>query len=173
MKTIKNILILLMATGIPLAGCEKSGHLKGLVPAKGIITYDGQPISNATVTFVPDTVTPEHRGAYATTDERGRFIMTTLQPQDGLAPGKYKIVVRKFETSNNSHPTEEQWAAIRGSAPPVSPSPQNLSPAEAIAREKATRKHLLPGKYAEAETTDLEIEIGKKGDMNIQIDLQN
>ena len=172
MKTIQNLLFFLMICGIVFVGCEKSGHLKGLVPAKGVVTHNGQPVSNATITFIPETVTSEHRIAYASTDDQGRFIMTTLQPQDGLAQGKYKITVKKFETPPNSQPTEEQWAAIRGNAPSVSPS-QNLSPAKAIAQEKANRKHLLPEKYAEADTTDLEIEIGKKGNTNIQIILSN
>ena len=173
MKTVKNTLFLLViAIGIPLAGCEKSGHLKGLVPAKGIVLYNGQPVSNATITFIPETVSPEQRVAYATTDEQGRFVMTTLQPQDGLAQGKYKITVKKFEASPNSQPTEEEWAAIHGTASPVV-SPQNLSPSLAIAQEKASRKHLLPEKYAEEGTTDLEIEIGNKGNTNIQIELQN
>jgi len=172
MRKMQHLLILLMMCGVSLVGCEKSGRLKGLVPAKGVVTHNGQSVSNATINFIPETVTPEHRIAYATTDEQGRFTMTTLQPQDGLGQGKYKITVKKFETPSDSQPTEEQWAAIRGEAPATSSS-QNLSPAAAIAREKANRKHLLPEKYAEANTTDLEIEIGKKGNTNIQITLSN
>ncbi len=71
-------------------GCGKSN---GLVPVSGTITYsDGTPVHAqiANVTFQP---AGEGKGATGTLAEDGTYKLTTLEPDDGVAPGKYKVTI--------------------------------------------------------------------------------
>ena len=74
----------LFATG---TGC--GGHL---VKVQGTVTLDGQPLEGATVMFIPvDGVGKPGVGA---TDQDGVFeLSSSNKPQDGVAPGDYKVVI--------------------------------------------------------------------------------
>jgi hypothetical protein len=83
---------LLLATLILAAGCNSAPEVH-LVPAKGKVTYRGQPLKNATVQFVPEQ--PKGgSGPTATgrTDDSGAFTLTT-EGRDGAAPGTYRVLV--------------------------------------------------------------------------------
>jgi hypothetical protein len=70
------------------AGC---GRTK-LVKVKGVVTLDGKPLSLATITFIPIA---GGRSANGLSDEDGNFQLTTIQTDDGAAPGEYKVTVTK------------------------------------------------------------------------------
>ncbi|MDR3110908.1 MAG: carboxypeptidase-like regulatory domain-containing protein, partial [Planctomycetaceae bacterium] len=60
--------------------------------------------AGAAVTLIPDreggtAEDAEQRNALATTDANGHFVMTTLDPNDGVYPGKYRVQVTKYEQS--------------------------------------------------------------------------
>ncbi len=60
------------------------------VPQKGVVTLDGKPLAGYTVTFAS---TQDMRPAWGTTDEEGRFELTTYNPGDGALRGEYKVVL--------------------------------------------------------------------------------
>ena len=80
---------------LAFAGCSQSGNLSGLSPCDGTVTYNGSSVTGAILTFYPDSSTG--RAASAITDANGKFKTTTLKPEDGIAPGNYKVTVIKFE----------------------------------------------------------------------------
>jgi hypothetical protein len=69
-----------------LIGCSD-----GPVRQAGVVTLEGNPLAQVTVTFMS---TENKRPATATTDQDGRFELTTANHGDGAFPGEYKVVVR-------------------------------------------------------------------------------
>jgi hypothetical protein len=74
---------------VVLAGPGCSG---GLVKVNGVVLLDGQPLEGAVVTFVP-VEADKGRSATGTTDKEGNFQLSTTKPNDGVAPGEYKVTV--------------------------------------------------------------------------------
>lgn len=163
----------LVISGVLLCqtGCRHGMRLSGLVPARGTLTYNGVPVEKANILFEPVSVSGDARICYAVTRSDGRFEMTSLHPGDGVLPGKYKVVVRKIDST--ARVETENTAPLFLQAPSQHSAARSLSPKESMARNAASVKHLLPAKYASADSSDLEIEIGKKGDRNIAIDLSD
>ena len=141
--------IAVLLISICTVGCPSKGGLKGLVPASGTVTYDGQPAAGATVTFVPVNKSGDARTASAITDAGGNFVLRTMA-QDGLYPGEYTVMVSKIE--DNTSNSEEDIKSGKASKAPV--------------------KHLLPQKYASLSTSGIKVAIPDKGDKAIAIELK-
>jgi hypothetical protein len=81
------------------AGCGGSGAGPGLVKVDGTVTLDGQPVANATISFLPDGsgeggyTSP----AYGQTDEDGYYKLMYSISKSGANPGKYKVEVSTFQ----------------------------------------------------------------------------
>jgi len=94
-------------------GCSHGTSQLGLVPVQGTVTLDGAPVSDASVTFFPEN----GPSAHGSTDENGRFSLTTNQLNDGTLPGHHHVVISKFEIKNEGDPY----------APPVYLIPERFS----------------------------------------------
>ena len=84
---------------LTLAICGCGGNDQGLIPVSGTVTYkDGPPVVGemATIVFHPDTSSgnPSVKSASGTIQPDGRFTLMTVQPDDGAAPGNYKVVLK-------------------------------------------------------------------------------
>lgn len=84
-----------MAAGLMLAlvsGCSHSESTvpAGVVPATGSLTYKGNPVAEAQLTFWMDDV-PEP--GFALTDLQGNFKCMTNDSADGIEPGDYLVTV--------------------------------------------------------------------------------
>src|SRR5947209_1784127 len=65
------------------------------VKVKGTVTFDGKPLPNAMVRFIP---TGEGgREATGLTDAEGVFQLETSGTKDGALPGNYKVTVEYHE----------------------------------------------------------------------------
>ncbi len=62
------------------------------VPVTGTVTYKGKPIAKINVMFMPTN--KEGIIAQGTSDEKGKFWLQTLDPNDGAIPGNYKIAFK-------------------------------------------------------------------------------
>ncbi|MBP5620676.1 MAG: hypothetical protein J6X44_01545, partial [Thermoguttaceae bacterium] len=87
-------LAVLITCSIVVSGCQKK-RLKGLVPAQGVVTFNGEKVAGATVLFSPKQIGGEASSAQAITDAQGVFKMTTLDPGDGVYPGEYRVSIMK------------------------------------------------------------------------------
>ena len=140
--------------GISIVGCgDNKTHLSGLVPAKGNVTYNGSPLEGASVIFIPDdAATPQQRSAAGLTDSNGKFIVMTLQPDDGIFPGNYKVTVTKKmpdrEITQEEHESRKSTGMV---------APKFID--------------TLPAKYAKVESTPLSITFEKKGNTAIVFEL--
>ena len=118
-----------------LVGCSSSGKNAGTVPVTGKVTYNGQPVEGATVTFAGDAgMTP---GAAMTMAE-GAYSLN-------VKPGSYTVIVTKTDVPLNTQPMSMEEAAAQGAKPPEEP------------------KELLPAKYRSATDSPLKFEVKPSG----------
>ena len=82
---------LLVACSLTLAGCGGN-----LVTVKGKVTLDGEPLSGATVSFVPAEGSDKLGTPVGLTDESGIFYLTTREQFDGAVPGEYRVCIKKY-----------------------------------------------------------------------------
>lgn len=93
----KKLRITALLAAIAFVGCgepPKDAPKMALHPLTGIVNVNGKPATGAIVslhesgTAEPGAVTP-----FGITDENGRFSLTTYQPGDGAAEGRYQVTV--------------------------------------------------------------------------------
>ncbi len=106
-------------------GCGGTGAPRP-VPVRGTVEYNGQPLTQGSVAFVPMVAT-EGYSARGTISRDGSFALTTFEESDGAFPGNYKVTVFAYDGTEN----------VSGSSfSAVGPS-------------------LIPERYNDASTTDL------------------
>ena len=144
-------------------GCKKdSGSRAGLVPAAGVVMYQGQPVADAEIEMRPESDTQPNCVAVGRTDTQGKFTLMTDRPNDGALPGKYKTVVKKQAQTINGKPREEYEKELRESGNDV-----------VFDKNKIKTEDLVPSKYSDPINTPLIVEIPAKGDKNITITLED
>ncbi|MES2789935.1 MAG: carboxypeptidase regulatory-like domain-containing protein [Planctomycetota bacterium] len=89
----------ILAGMIGCGGADASKALPKTVPATGVVTLDGNPLSNATLTFIPVGAT-QGIECFGATGEKGEFKMKQLRGQDGAPPGEYKVVISRYVKSD-------------------------------------------------------------------------
>lgn len=138
-------LLVLLAFSACLSGCGKKSPIDGLVPLEGNVYFDEKPVEGATLLFLSKNTGEDAKGAGATTGATGNFKAMTLLPGDGVLPGSYTVTVQKYEYVDDG----------RGSEGPGS------------------RKQILvlPAKYYDPGTTDLEVTVPPEGNKKFEIRL--
>jgi hypothetical protein len=154
----KHLLFLFIFVFLCIAGCSNT-NLSGLVPVSGMVTLDGQPLEEAMLNFQPKEVKVENpRAGVARSDAAGKFRVMTLQPNDGVYPGEYKVIVSKSVEVPLTPQEEEKIKKLIQDNIPI-PDP--------------VYKELIPTLYTKFETTPLVITIGSNGDTNLTIELNS
>lgn len=135
---------------LTLAGCGESGPK--LVPAGGVVNYQGRPLAGAKVTFIPG-----EKGtiAMATTDTDGTFELRT-----GTSPGVVEdscaVTVTMIDTSIKSGLPEKM-------------TPEDMQRLQMEGKLKGMlakqQKSLIPSKYGKADSSGLNFDI-KSGEEN-------
>lgn len=74
---------------VTLAGCGKPAH-PDVGRVSGVVTLDGQPLSEATVMFQPK----EGRASVATTDAAGKYSLIYLDGVPGARLGSHTVIIR-------------------------------------------------------------------------------
>jgi hypothetical protein len=136
-------------------GCGGSDSSKAnrpkVVPADGLVTYQGKPLEGATIVLSP-TGEGKH-GASAMSDANGQFQLSTFPPDLGAVPGDYKVAVSKQSVV-------------------VIPEPPPGMHAEDMPRPPKP-KALIPDKFANPEKSGLTTNIPEAGKTDIQIELKD
>ena len=76
---------------LAISGCSGSGEPRP-VPVSGTVEYNGQPLTQGNVAFVPVVATEGH-AARGSIGPDGSFELTTFESGDGALPGDYKVTV--------------------------------------------------------------------------------
>ncbi|QDU61137.1 hypothetical protein Pan216_19910 [Planctomycetes bacterium Pan216] len=75
-----------------LAGCASGTDLPKTIPVTGIVTYKGEPVDEASVSFIPKSGRP----ATGTTNNLGEFELTTFRQNDGALVGEHQVTIEKM-----------------------------------------------------------------------------
>lgn len=131
--------ILLLFLPLIVAGCTPSGH--PVTAVTGTVHYQGNPVEEALVSFIPTT--PDGVGAGGTTDENGRYILLSQGAQTaGALKGDYIVCVTKVV--------------------PVDASGQPMSREDVNKLKNAPHtKNILPDRYATKDATELKATVTK------------
>jgi hypothetical protein len=126
----RSVLALVVAV---VMGCN-GGSRDGVVPVSGRVTYDGKPVTEGRVIFYP---VDDRRMAMGPIDGKGYYVLTTFKDNDGAYPGKHVVVID----------------AVRE----VGAAPASID--EEVGSAAPTIVRLVPEKYADPRTSDLEAEV--------------
>ena len=151
-------LLVCAALMVALIGCAPTNDV-GAAKVTGTVTYNGNPVEGATVSFVPSG--EGGKMAAGSTDAQGKFTLTTVQAGDGAVPGAYQVAIAKVEGAGADRETQTEEEA-RATAMPGSPG------AVAPATEA---KDLLPENYKDAAKSGLTAEVTAAGPNDFTFDL--
>lgn len=113
------------AAALLLSGCETE-TIGEVVPAAGIVTLDGKPISGVAVSLVPQEGV-KGRGGYGTTGEDGAFSLQADMDVMGVPAGNYRVTLQKYTMPDGSPippDTSGADAGIVNQLPPVYSDPE-------------------------------------------------
>jgi hypothetical protein len=134
-----------------LSGCSNPDGKYSKV--EGTITYNGQSVDGATVSFQP--VAPDGESASGLTDASGKFKLSSVGAVDGgrgALPGEYRVTVVKREAPP---PDPDQAAFDRGEID-YNQLQERLSRKNPYASTGGGKtKSLIPEKYATASSSGL------------------
>jgi hypothetical protein len=147
-------LALVLVLGV--CGCGGAKPIK----VKGTVTFDGQPLPNGLVKFIPTA----ERGREATgvTDDKGIFQLETFSSADGALPGDYKITVDYQE------PVSQTEVA----APQKGQSMKAMWDATQKAmkqQQKKAPKFVIPPKYGDRKETPLQQRVPPDGPVLLEL----
>lgn len=147
-----------LAVGCAMLGCNRSDQ-PATNPVRGTVTYRGQPLAGAAVTFMAEGAS---RAAVGKTDGAGSFQLTTYEPNDGAVAGTHVVTVKKYDSDPPPLPTSPP----DGSADPA----EEAKYTAAMARWQVTAKIAVPKKYTDRNTSDLRREV-VAGENSFEIEL--
>ncbi|HEX7448331.1 MAG TPA: Ig-like domain-containing protein [Pirellulales bacterium] len=146
---------------VALLGCGEKPKPVATEFVEGIVTLDGKPVEDATVTFAPVS---EGAGASASgrTDPAGKYTLTAVgagkgaQAGGGTLPGEYYVGVQK-----------DQYPDIPGSDQP------DYEPPKSEGRPQApTLTHIVPQKFNDPRKSGIKVTV-KAGKNDIPIELKS
>ena len=156
----RNALLFAMTTvtALCLIGCGGSEvettTVAGVVPVRGRITVDGEPLAQATVWFFPVAGgVAQGEGAIGTTDSAGAYELQAIngvaQPR-GAAAGKYRVLVSRLTKPDGSV---------------YVPDPLHPPSASSVVES-------MPAKYSDHALTELKANVVAGGDCIIDFKLR-
>jgi len=146
-------LILLVCFSLCLNGCGNRQKLPDGMPkpypTEIIIIQDGKPLEGASIALNPaESSNSWYAGGF--TDANGKAVLQTLNRYDGVAPGKYYVIVTKRELDTNADITP----------PDPATDPQGYSKfIEESARIRVPSYDLIDPKYGRISPTGETIDV--------------
>lgn len=122
------------------------------VPIKPRVMLDGQPLSNASISFFREGA-EEGRAGFGRTNSEGVATLTTFKPGDGVLPGSYRVVVTKSPENPNTFVVDES-----STEQPDAQAMLKLSSMAAQGNPRPRRRRVrsvLPEIYSDPGTTPL------------------
>lgn len=101
--------LLIASISAAVCGCGGSG----VVPIEAQFLVDGEPLQQASVSFVRQDA-EGGRAAFGVTRDDGKATLTTYKPNDGVLPGEYRVTVIKAPANPRTYvevPADEAQSA--------------------------------------------------------------
>ncbi|RMF37793.1 MAG: carboxypeptidase regulatory-like domain-containing protein [Planctomycetota bacterium] len=146
--------LFVLPIALALTGCQGEKGPR-TVPAKGIVTLDGEPVEGAAIVFIDENGLYPARGY---SDENGRFSLDAFEYKTGAVPGTYKVVVTKTINKAITDP-----AALKGEEAEHAGEEADEIIVNALPQKYAIPNGLLTFTIPEEGTDNLIIEL-KSGD---------
>jgi hypothetical protein len=135
--------------GLVASGCSRGEQRPAVTPVSGTVTYNGNPVEGAIVSFSSSGGKPAATGV---TDASGKYALHTFVEGDGAAPGDYIVTLSKTSVDDPlKGKTTDEISEMHASGKPV---PQ------------AVVKHLLPQKYSTVQDSPEKASV-KAGEPNV------
>jgi hypothetical protein len=165
-------------------GCDPTPPVK-TVHVAGTITFKGQPVSGADVSFMNASASGKSAGGK--TDTQGRFVLKTIvagnKMQDGAPPGEYKVTVEKKGASGaatgalqgpNVDPTTlsaEEKQKMMEEAQSKQRSTQLATDQTKVGQQSGSTSPELPASYADVTKTELRATVKESGTNDFTFEL--
>ncbi|MCA9023458.1 MAG: hypothetical protein KDA74_25085 [Planctomycetaceae bacterium] len=88
--------LLLLALWCSGCGGGRDENLPETVAVNGIVTYQGKPVTDASIMFYP---VQGRKPATGRSDTEGKFILRTFEKDDGAIPGEHTVTVNAYEST--------------------------------------------------------------------------
>jgi hypothetical protein len=133
-------------------GCSNSAvdpNRPQVVPATGVVLYEGRPIGGAEVTFNNEAAGTT---GSAKTDESGRFVLSTFGRNDGVVPGPQLVAIRRVDVIDKTPPGVDVSAGGKAIPPEI--------------------RWIIPQKYSDAKKSGLTADVAVGGTNDFKFDLK-
>lgn len=107
------VVALTLLTGL-VAGCGGPSDRPDLGTVSGVVTLNGTPLPNATVTFLPDA----GRSSVGITDESGRYELKYTHDAAGAKVGPHTVSISTLSASSSSEVSGGSEVAASGEQVP-------------------------------------------------------
>jgi hypothetical protein len=134
-------------------GCGADDGLGTRYSVSGTVTYKGQPVPKARISFIPNGKDSAKQGASGEIDN-GSFSLSTLSPGDGALPGDYRVTVSAREIDNAALKAESEKAFAKHGMT-NNPGAAAMLPPELQGKMNKEAKSSLPKKYEDPGTSGL------------------
>ncbi len=124
------------------------------VKTTGTVTLDGEPVAQASLMFIPDSGRP----ASGNTNTNGAFELSSYGGNDGLPAGNYRVTVTKLVLKEKY---QQQLKKLETQADEAAESGEESEAVDVEFSDNAYENE-LPEKYAELDTTDINVTITKQ-----------
>ena len=136
-------LILALVLGTPyLVGCDGASGRPDLYKVTGTVTFKGEPVEGANITFASAT---SPRSASGVTDASGKFALATFDTNDGAVAGEHTVTIVKVAAEGQSGEITEANAKEMMA--------KNVGAMSSGKTAELKPELVLPGKYADAKTS--------------------
>lgn len=147
-----------IAATMLVAGCGGNSRPTP-VPFKGKLVYQGAPVTNAQVQFFPEKAPSPASGD---TGPNGEFILTTYAPNDGVLPGKHKVIVTVKSAAGAPGATSVDGADYAAAMAALQTNPNKEPP-----------KPPFPAKYMDLLGSDLSVEVKEGEPQDVTLELHD
>ena len=111
------------AACLATSGCGQKEEIPELVSVTGKVTFQGQPLADASISFIP---TDEDREATSIvrpsgkTDEQGEYELSWNTEHAGAPPGKYQVMITAFKPNDDEEVQPESLIPKKYNSPKTS-----------------------------------------------------
>lgn len=164
------LLVIFLASSV-LVGCSSDTlDVPETIPVRGTILLKGEPLKKASVVFSNTQSKPNNATANATTDELGKFELTSYfgakTERKGVLPGTYTVTVLKMMPPGDM--TVEEYQAK------VAETDKIVSAGGVLTQEQTPPelKQIIPRQYSNVTVSKLQAKVVAGQENNFQFDLK-